>query len=174
MGKIGIFFGPEKGSVDKVAHIVAQTFGLDKSDVISVNKAKTTDFDKYSKIIFGISTVGRNNWDNDNKGNDWDIFAPQLKEINFSGKSVAIFGLGDQLTYPEHFVNAIAWLAERLEKCGVEVVGACPNKGYRFDDSEALKNGSFIGLPIDEDNEPELTQERVNQWCGLLKNDFGF
>ncbi len=174
MDKIGIFFGPEKGSVDKVAHIVAKAFGSEKVDVISVNKAKPADFKNYSKVIFGISTVGRNNWDSDNKGNDWDVFAPHLKDVDFTGKTVAIFGLGDQLTYPEHFVNAIGWLNERLEKQGVTVVGACKTDGYKFDDSEAIKNDLFIGLPIDEDNEPELTQERVSQWVAVLKSDFNY
>lgn len=171
MSKIGIFFGPEKGSVDKCAHIIAKELNMDANDVKSINSVQAIDFSKYSHIIFGISTVGRNTWEDEAKGNDWDIFAPQLKKMDFSNKTVAIFGLGDQLTYPEHFVNAIGWLNEILTKCGVNVVGACSTDGYRFEDSEALKDGKFIGLPIDEDNEPELTQTRVSNWVQQLKNE---
>lgn len=174
MERIGIFFGPEKGSVEKVARIVAKAFGGDNVDVISVNTAKPADFDKYSKIIFGLSTIGRNNWDNEAKGNDWDVFATQLKEIDFAGKSVAIFGLGDQLTYPENFVDAIGWLSERLEKLGVHPEGACSTDGYNFESSAALHNGMFIGLPIDEDNEPDLTDNRVQYWVKSLKSNFDF
>lgn len=168
---IGLFFGPEKGSVDKVAHIVAQKMGVPSEDVIAISKVKTADFDKYSHIIFGISTVGRNTWENEAKGNDWDIFALELKNINFSGKKVAIFGLGDQLTYPEHFVNAMGWLNEKLLKYGVSTVGNCSTEGYRFDDSEAVIDGKFIGLPIDEDNEPELTDDRIANWVIQLRKE---
>lgn len=171
MNKIGLFFGPEKGSVDKVAHKVAEALAISTNDIIAISKATATDFNKYSHIIFGISTVGRNTWENEASGNDWDTFAPALKNIDFKGKKVAIFGLGDQLTYPEHFVNAIGWLNEKLVKCGVSTVGTFPTDGYRFDDSEAVIEGKFIGLPIDEDNEPELTDERISLWVSQLKKE---
>lgn len=174
MSKIGIFFGPEKGSVDKVAHIIAGVLGVSDSDVISVNSAKPSDFSNYSHIVFGISTVGRSNWDSDDDNSDWDNFSPKLKDVDFTGKTVAIFGLGDQLTYPGHFVNAIGWLSEKLTKLGVNVVGACSTNGYRFDDSEAIKDKMFIGLPIDEDNEPEFTLDRVNKWVANLKTNYNF
>lgn len=171
MSKIGIFFGPERGSVDKCAHIIAKELNIDAEDIKSIKNTQPTDFLKYTHIIFGISTVGRNTWENEAKGNDWDLFAPHLKNIDFSNKTVAIFGLGDQLTYPEHFVNAIGWLSELLTKLNVNTVGACSTDGYRFDDSEAIKDGKFIGLPIDEDNEPELTHSRVTNWVKQLKNE---
>lgn len=173
MSKIGIFFGPERGSVDKCAHIIAKELSLESNDVKSIKNIQPADFSVYTHIIFGISTVGRNTWENEAKGNDWDLFAPRLKDIDFSNKTVAIFGLGDQLTYPEHFVNAISWLNENLTKLGVKTVGACSTDGYHFDDSEALKDGKFVGLPIDEDNEPELTQARVSNWVKqLIKEGF--
>ena len=51
---------------------------------------------------------------------------------------------------------------------------AIPADGYEFDASEALVNGKFMGLPVDEDFEPELTDERVKKWIEQLRPDFGF
>ena len=45
--------------------------------------------------------------------------------------------------------------------------------GYEFEESEAIFDGKFIGLPIDEDFEPELTDERVAKWLDILKPALG-
>ncbi len=88
---------------------------------------------------------------------------------------MAIFGLGDHVTYASHFVNAIGVLAKDLRKQGATIVGQVDPSGYEFDDSDsAIIDGKFIGLPIDEDFEPELTNERVANWVKSLQPAFGF
>jgi len=173
MSKIGIFFGPLKGSVNRVADKVKAALGEQNVELISVNDASASDLEKYDRIIFGISTVGKETWDSNYSNTDWSKFFPNISKVDFTGKTVAIFGLGDHITYSGQFVNAIGVLAKELLKNGAKIIGQVDQSGYEFDDSEAVMDGVFIGLPIDEDFEPELTDERVSNWVNSLKPAFG-
>ena len=173
MSKIGLFFGPEKGSVHRVAEKVKAAFGEQNVEMISVNDAKPSDLEIFDKIVFGISTVGKETWDSNYSNTDWSKFFPNISKVDFSGKTVAIFGLGDHITYSSYFVNAMGVLAKDLLKNGATIVGKVDPSGYEFDDSEAIFDGMFIGLPIDEDFEPELTDERVANWTKSIKSAFG-
>ena len=173
MSKIGLFFGPLKGSVHRVAEKVKAAIGEEQIELISVNDASATDLEKYDKIIFGISTVGKETWDSNYSNIDWSKFFPNISKVDYSGKTVAIFGLGDHITYSGYFVNAMGVLAKDLMKNGATIVGQVDPSGYEFDESEAVIDGKFIGLPIDEDFEPELTDERVANWVKTIKPAFG-
>jgi flavodoxin I len=173
MSKIGLFFGPLKGSVHRVAEKVKTALGDHNVEMISVNDAQASDLEKYDRMIFGISTVGKETWDSNYSNTDWSKFFPNISKTDFKGKTVAIFGLGDHITYSSHFVNAIGMLAKDLLKNGATIVGKVDPSGYEFDDSEAIIDGMFIGLPIDEDFEPELTDERVSNWVNSIKSSFG-
>lgn len=173
MSKIGLFFGPVNGSVHRVAEKVKAALGEQVVDMISVHDASAADLEKYDQIIFGISTVGKETWDSNYSNTDWAKFFPNISKVDYSSKTVAIFGLGDHLTYSSHFVNAIGVLAKELLNNGAKIVGEVDPAGYEFDDSEALIGGKFIGLPVDEDFEPELTDERVVNWVKSIKTAFG-
>ena len=173
MNKIGLFFGPTKGSVHRVAEKIKAALGEQNVDMISVNEAATADLEKYDRIIFGISTVGKETWDSDNSNTDWSKFFPSISKIDYSNKTVAIFGLGDHITYSAHFVNAIGVLAKELQKNGASIVGKVDPSAYEFKASEAIFDGMFIGLPIDEDFEPEKTDLRITNWVTAIKPAFG-
>jgi flavodoxin I len=55
---------------------------------------------------------------------------------------------------------------------GEQLLGKVSPEGYTFQDSEALEGGLFLGLPIDEDFEPELTDDRLNCWVEQLNKEF--
>ena len=112
MRKIGLFFGPLKGSVQHVAEKVKAALGEQNVEMIPVNEADATDLEKFDKIIFGISTVGKETWDQDFSNTDWSKFFPNISKVDYSGKTVAIFGLGDHITYSSNFVNAMGVLAK--------------------------------------------------------------
>ena len=173
MNKIGLFFGPTKGSVHRVAEKIKAALGEQNVDMISVNEAATADLEKYDRIIFGISTVGKETWDSDNSNTDWSKFFPSISKIDYSTKTVAIFGLGDHITYSAHFVNAMGMLAKELLKNGASIVGKVDPSTYEFKASEAIFDGMFIGLPVDEDFEPEKTDLRVTNWVSEIKPAFG-
>jgi len=173
MSKIGLFFGPLKGSVNRVAEKIKIALGEQNVDMISVNDAGVADLEKYDRIIFGISTVGKETWDSTHSNSDWSKFFPNITKVDFSGKTVAIFGLGDHVTYSSHFVNAIGVLANDLLKKNATIIGQVDPSGYEFDDSEAVMDGKCVGLTIDEDFESELTDERIANWLKSIKPAFG-
>lgn len=174
MSQIGIFYGPELGSVEKVARLLAERLGSDRVELIPVKQCDADAINKFDNVIFGASTIGKTNWDSEHKDTDWDVFSTKLKDVSWEGKKVAIYGLGDHIQYPEHFVDGIGWIYERLEKFNVNVVGFCPAADYDFVESAGVRDGQFLGLPVDEDSEPEKTDLRVKNWVNRLINEFGF
>ena len=173
MSKVGLFFGPLKGSVHRVADKIKAALGEENVAMISVQEAEISDLTKFDKIIFGISTVGKETWDSEYSNTDWSKFFPVVEQADFSNKSVAIFGLGDSVTYPAHFVNAMGRLAKVLLKNNATIIGQVDTEGYEFEESEAIFDGQFIGLPLDEDFEPELTDERIARWLDIIKPSMG-
>ncbi|NJO89578.1 MAG: flavodoxin [Chloroflexia bacterium] len=175
MDKIALLYAPAKGRTEKVAKMICEKIGNEKFDLILINEQTEPDLLKnYKKIIFGISTVGRDSWDAKYTKIGWDLFLPKLYEYDFSKKTVAIFGLGDHLLYANNFVDAMGALGKVVEKNGANLVGKCSQEGYTFSESEALVDDTFLGLPIDEDNEEELTDERLTNWLKTISADFGF
>ena len=174
MSKIAIFYGPLGGAVNHVADKIKNIIGEDKIEMVAVKDATVADLEKFDKIIFGLSTVGKDTWDSEYSSNDWGKFLPEIGKTNYANKTVALFGLGDHVTYSHGFVDHIGLLGKELIKNGANLVGKVSTDGYEFDESEAVIDGNFIGLPIDEDFEPELTDERITAWIELLKPEFGF
>lgn len=172
MKKIAILYGPTGGNTEKAARLVAKAFGEGKADLIPIRDTRESDLLPYSMIIFGGPTVGTHTWSDPTQKNDWDLFLTHLYKMNLHGKTCAIFGLGDRISYSFKFVDDIATIADHVLQAGGKLVGSVDPDGYIFDESEALRDGKFIGLPLDEDNEPELTEKRINNWVELLKTEF--
>jgi len=172
MKKVGLFYGPLGGSTEKVAKKVAVALGNENVELIPVKEAKAADVEKYENIIFGVSTIGKETWDADKSANDWDVFLTEVEKVDYSGKVVAMFGLGDQITYDLHFVDALGTVAGKLLPKGANIIGRVETEGYDFRESLALIDGKFIGLPVNEDFEPEMTDERVNNWVEKIKTEF--
>ena len=172
MKKIAIIYGPLKGNTDKVAKMIADEFGKENIDLIPVGTATNKTIDNYANIIFGVSTVGKHNWDSDHHGGNWDKYMPELEKADLKGKTIAIFGLGDHVTYALHFVDAIGILSELVEKNGGKLIGQVSTEGYEFEDSKAVKDDMFMGLPIDEDYDADKTPGRVKNWVNQIKKDF--
>lgn len=174
MSKTAIFFGPVGGAVNRVADKIKKQIGDDKVELVPVKDATAADLDRFDKIIFGISTVGKDTWNSNYSSNDWGKFLPEIEKARYEGKKTAIFGLGDHVTYAATFVDHMAVLANKLKQNGAVLLGQVAADGYEFDESEAVVDGKFVGLPVDEDFEPELTDERVTSWVKQLAAEFGF
>ena len=92
--------------------------------------------------------------------------------MKLKGKKVAIFGLGDQIRYPENFADGIGLLAEVFEEDGATLVGFTSSSGYTFERSKALHDGQWCGLVIDLDNQSEQAEEKIKEWCKQVKKEF--
>jgi len=170
--KIGIFYGPTGGSTEKVAKLIAEEFGVENTDLILVKDSSIEEIQKYDKLIFGISTIGKETWDAHHPHTDWDYFFPNILEADFSNKTIGLFGLGNSTTYAYHFVDALGKLGNKLISKDANIVGQCSTDGYTFKESNAVIDGKFIGLPIDEESEEHLTSDRVKNWVADIKPHF--
>jgi flavodoxin I len=172
MKKVGIFYGPVGGSTERIAKLVQKEFGLENADIKPIKDAKASDLDMYENIVLGCSTIGGETWNSTKAKPDWDLFRPEFDKIDYKRKTFALFGLGEHLSYPRNFVDNMGIIGKILISKYAKIVGQTNRAGYDFTDSEALIDGSFIGLPIDEEFEAEKSAERVNKWVSALKNSF--
>ena len=60
-------------------------------------------------------------------------------------------------------------LYEIVIQKGATVIGEVSPEGYDFEYSRAFKDGKFVGLPLDDDYEPDLTEGRIINWIEKLK-----
>jgi flavodoxin I len=167
MASVGIFFGSDTGNTEAVAEMLQNELGKQLVAVKDIAQSTKEEIDEFSLLLFGIPT-----WYYGEAQCDWDDFFPELEEIDFSDKLVAIFGCGDQEDYAEYFLDAMGQLGEILENKGATIVGHWPTEGYEFEASKALVDDEhFIGLGIDEDRQPELTETRVKEWAKQIYNE---
>jgi flavodoxin I len=52
-----------------------------------------------------------------------------------------------------------------------KVIGFTSSEGYYHDASKAQIDDKFVGLVIDEDNQSDLTDERIENWVNEIKED---
>ena len=82
---------------------------------------------------------------------------------------MALFGCGDSESYPVTFVGGMAEIYNAVKKAGANVIGAVSTDGYTFDDSESVVDGKFVGLALDEVNEDNKTDERIDAWVAEIQ-----
>lgn len=178
MARIGIFFGSNTGNTRKIAKMIKKRFPDDDlmADPLNVNKATPELVASYDYLIFGTPTLGEGDLpglDADCQQPSWAEFLPRLQDVDFTGKTVALYGLGDQEKYPENFVDALGMLYEFVTARGARVVGFWPSDGYDFIASKAEEEGEFFGLVLDQNNQKQLTDDRLATWLLLLSKEFG-
>ncbi|WP_108822885.1 flavodoxin FldA [Dysgonomonas sp. Marseille-P4361] len=165
MTKIGIYYGSTTGNTQDVAEEIARKLNITKEDIHDVAKANV-NFSPYDLILFGSSTMGFGDLQD-----DWEDYIDKVKDADLSGKKVALFGCGDSSSYSDTFGDAIGKIYQVIKDKGCQVIGHVETKGYTFDDSEAVIDNRFIGLLIDNDNESDLTDDRIDNWVTQLKNE---
>jgi len=169
MTKIGLFFGTQTGNTETIAEAIQTAFGGESVVTLhNVADIELSDFAGYSNLIVGCPT-----WNIGELQSDWEGLYDELDDIDFSGKKVAYFGAGDQVSYTDNFQDAVGILEEKISGLGATTVGYWSTEGYEFNESKAVRDGKFVGLAIDEDNQSDLTNERISAWVSQLKQAFG-
>lgn len=169
--KVGLFYGSSTGITEYVADEIAAAWQAANMEPIkTINIGIDEDLSQllaYDCLILGIPT-----WNIGQLQDDWELQFPQLDTLDFKGKKVAIFGVGDQYGYPDNFLDAVGILGDKLCERGAELVGAWYDEYYEFAESKAFVNGKFMGLGIDETYQSKLTANRVQQWVAQLIREF--
>jgi len=96
----------------------------------------------------------------------------KLEEIDFTGKVVGLVGLGNQFAFGESFCGGIRHLYDVVVKKGGKVVGFTSTDGYHYEETSIIKDSKFIGLALDEENQPNLTPKRIGDWITEIKKEF--
>lgn len=157
--KTAIFYGSTTGTTEMVAGKVGELLGTEVLSATEIDRVEEYDF-----VIFATST-----WGMGDLQDDWYEALDKLKTKNLSGKKVGLIGIGDQFGFGDTFVDGIGTIYEEIKDMGINLVGKTSTDGYSFSGSKAVVDDEFVGLVIDENNQSELTDERINAWVEKVK-----
>jgi len=166
MGKTAIIYSYNSQKSKKVSEKIIVAFGESNIEAINAEELTKEVFENFDNFILSSPT-----WFDGELPNYWDEFIPDLEEMDLTGKIFAVFGLGNQKDYPENFCDAIGILVELLKECGAKVIGQTGLEGYKYESSRAERDGEFVGLPLDQENQARLTISRIEKWVTELKKE---
>lgn len=166
--KIGLIFGTDTGNTEEVAEKLENLIDWAEVELHNVDSIEPDEILAYDYLILGIPT-----WDFGGIQADWEDYWPVLEGLDFTGKTIALYGLGDQFGYGHYFLDAMGLLHDVVKAQGANIVGHFPIEGFDFEESKALTpdGQSFIGLALDEDQQIELSDERIERWLTTLKDE---
>ena len=155
-----IIFGSDGGATKAVANRIAKKLN---GKAIDIKDAKASDFESCTLLVLGVPTYGEGDLQS-----DWEENIEVLKSADLTKKKVALFGLGDQETYPDSFLDAMSVLYDLVLEQGADVIGFTETDGFSYTTSFAERDGHFVGLALDEDTQPGKTGKRIAAWVGDL------
>ncbi|CAM2780166.1 flavodoxin [Helicobacter burdigaliensis] len=164
MEKIGLFYGSDAGTTKDIAQKIAQHF--ENIEIIDVANAKKEQISSFTNLILATPSYGSGDLQS-----DWEDFLEDLEEKDFENKIVAFVGVGDQDTYGDTFCNGLYEIYKKASK-SAKVIGETSIEGYDFEESLCVVDGKFIGLILDQDNQEELSDDRISKWCEAIKGQF--
>ncbi|WP_100644433.1 flavodoxin FldB [Alteromonas facilis] len=171
---IGLFYGSTtcytEMAAEKIQLQINQLLGFDCVELFNLQDTALSKTADYDVLIFGIST-----WDFGEIQEDWESQWDDIKTLDLEGKIVALFGLGDQIGYADWFQDALGMLHDEVLARKATVIGYWPNENYEFAASKALTPDQthFVGLSLDDENQYDLSEERIARWCQQLLDELG-
>lgn len=165
--KVGLYYSTSTGNTETVANYIAEVAGLEIEDIGDADDSIA----ELDSIIVGAPT-----WHTDaaseRSGTEWDTWLYEtLPNLDLSGKNVAVFGVGDQESYGDYYCDAAGELYDQFSEAGCKMMGSTPTDGYTHSSSKAERDGKFVGLMCDEDNQYEESEDRAKAWVAQLKDE---
>jgi len=164
---VGLFFGTQTGKTEECAGKIAAASGCEAKAIDDVSAADLAGFDG---LIVGAPTWNTGA-DEQRSGTTWDDYLEEIKGLDLCGKPVAIFGVGDSAGYGDNFCDAIEELHSTFSSAGAKMLGYVAASDYQHSDSKSVQDDKFLGLPLDEDNEYDMTDDRVKKWVDQIKSE---
>ncbi len=159
-----IFFASSTGNSEEIANKISAE--LNNIEIFDLAGTKIEKINEFDKLILGGST-----WGDGELNDDWEDVWSDFCKLDLSNKTVALFGLGDQESYSDEFCSAMGIIYEQIAKSGAKIIGFTSTDGYYHDSSKAQIDDKFVGLAIDEDNQSDLTDERINKWTNEIREN---
>ena len=146
--------------------MLEKEFEVELKDIAQISDE---DWKSHEYYIIGVPTW----WDGDLQS-DWEDYFDTFKDISFENKKVALFGLGDQIGYEDWYCDGLGILGEVIVNNGGKLFGfTTKDDSYEFEGSKAIKEGDTLwGLALDDDNQSELSEERLKNWVKQVTTDF--
>lgn len=157
-----IFYASSVGNTEDIAKRLSTKLG--NIDTYNICDEGIQKINNYEKIIFGVST-----WGDGDLQDDWEDSWGDFCDINFSEKTIALFGLGDQDSYADTFVDGLGTMYDALKDTGANIIGFTSTDGFEHEESTAQIENEFVGLVLDEDNQDDLSEERIDAWINNIK-----
>merc|ERR1712050_742427 len=167
MRAVGLFFSTQTGNTETAATAIAEATGVEAADIGDIG---SEDLAGYDGLIVGCPTWNTGA-DEYRSGTSWDDYIDEIKELDLGGKPVAVFGCGDSQGYGDNFCDGIEELHETFAAAGAKMIGYVDASGYGHSESKSDKGGKFLGLPCDEDNQSDMTDDRISAWLEQLKSE---
>lgn len=178
-GKIGVFFGTSTGATESAAYSIVEEFGGEDVtgppiEIDGIQGKVADEFAKYDALVVGTPTWNTGA-ETERSGTGWDeIYYSEMQDLNVAGKKVAVFGLGDSVSYGENYADASGELHDVFKGLGCTMLGYTSQDGYEHEESKAIlpgDDGRFCGLLLDAVNQEELTEGRVQKWVKQLTEE---
>jgi flavodoxin I len=167
MKKIAVVYSFNSVKSAKIASKIADHLTKFQVEKLNVESCTGKELLLFDNLILSVPT-----WFDGELPNYWDELLPALESLDFKGKKIALFGLGDQKNYPENFCDAVGILRDFFEEKGAAIVGYTSRNGYDFESSKALKGDVLTGLLLDQENQSKLTDGRIVDWTNQLELEF--
>jgi flavodoxin I len=167
MKKIGLIYSFNTNKTSQAARKIGDEFEAGQVEQVNAETISEKEFLSFDNLILGVPT-----WFDGELPNYWDEFVPALEELDLKGKTIAVFGNGNQKGYPENFLDAVGIMADLLESLGAKLVGFTSVKGYEFEHSRALRGEQLAGLALDFENQGSQINTRIKKWVEQLKQEF--
>ena len=158
-----VIYGSSTGTCEAIAEKIASKLGC---EAVNVQDLTADVINNHQNLILGTST-----WSAGELQDDWYDGLKMLQSADLSSKTIALFGCGDCSTYSDTFVGGMGELYQGIKDCGARFIGCVETGEYTFDDSEAVIDGKFIGLPLDDINEDDKTDSRIEAWIAQISPD---
>jgi len=164
---VGLFYGTSTGKTEEAAEIIAGKTGTTHTGIDEIEAGDLAGFDG---LIVGAPTWNTGA-DEQRSGTTWDDMLDDIRGLDLKGKPVAVFGTGDSAGYGDNFCDAIEEIHSTFAAAGAKMVGAVDASGYEHSESKSQSGDKFVGLPLDQDNEPDMTEDRVSKWVEQIKSE---
>jgi len=165
MNKIGLFYGTTGGRTTGV--VDEFEFNLrDEATIFNVADG-IKELNSFENLILVTPSYGFGELEA-----HWEAVIEEFKTIDLTGKTIGLVGLGSQTTFGESFVGALEVLYNIILKNGGKIIGLTPTDGYNFEDCEAIVDNKIMGLVLDEENQDDMTPDRIYEWLEVVKKEF--
>jgi len=171
MTKIAIYYGTNEGATELAAEKIGKTLqeaAGSAVEVKNIGSEELFDLELWDKLIIGCPTYNIGELQD-----DWFLAYDNMDALELNGRQVALFGLGDQFGYPDSFQDAVGIIGRKVRDCGAELVGFTDPAGFEFSTSAAMEDGKLMGLALDNDNQADMSDDRIVAWVAQIVKEFG-